>query len=107
MLTQEQKNEVLAYVQWRIERMGKVPKARYEFVTLPTGEKVALPSEQSIGEVTIDGKVVGVRTDKQGKLVYGSKVNPNGRKSRTAMPEELAKRFVAAFGDLLKVVKEE
>ena len=105
MLTKEQREQIIGYVRWRLSQ-GKIPAARYEFVVLADGSKVALPPGEAVGEIELGGKVVRVRTTEDGKLAYGVKIQFGGRRRRT-MPTEMAEEFVKAFGNLLKIVKDE
>jgi len=104
-MTKEQRELVLNYVKWRLSQTAKLPAARYEFIILSDGNRVALPSEQVIGEIQLNGKTVRIRTDRVGRLVYGTKVK-TGRKSRI-LDEEMSRKFAEAFGNLLRIVKEE
>ena len=105
-LTNEQKRIVLDYVQSRLN--DKVPAYRAEYIY--AGEagnivKLALPANEVVGELSLAGTQIGVRTDSNGRIVYGSRVKVRGRQRRKPLTAEQLTRFIEAFGDLLKRVE--
>jgi hypothetical protein len=105
-MTEQQRRAVINYVRCRIAD-GRVPAYRAEFVALLTDggvTKVALPSGEFVGEIVVNDKRVGIRTDNNGKVVYGHRVGKGKR--RKPLPPELVNEFIAAFGNLLRRVEE-
>ena len=74
MLTEKQKQVVLDYVRFRLQNADSAPAYRAEFVVI-NGVRYALPANEIVGVInTDDGKTIGVRTDAQGRIVYGHRV---------------------------------
>ena len=107
-LTAQQKQVVLDYVRSRIAESDKLPTYRAEFVTFyENGKsvKVALPENEVVGEITVNGQTLAVRTDSSGKIVYGTRVRLKGRRRRLPLPPEQVAQFIDAFGDLLRRIE--
>jgi hypothetical protein len=107
MMTEQQRMAVINYVRHRIGD-GRIPAYRSEYIKLtnPDGStvKVALPSGEFVGEVTLHDKRIGIRTDAVGRLVYGHRVGKGMR--RKPLPPEMVAQFIDAFGELLRRVEE-
>ena len=101
-LTNEQKRLLLDYVRSRLNE--KVPTYRSEYITgIDEGGnviKLALPPNEYVGELSIAGTQIGVRTDSNGRIVYGSRV----RRRQRRKPLIQLTQFLEAFGDLIKRV---
>jgi len=107
-LTAQQRQAVLDYVRGRLQKTEKIPAYRAEYIPgQHNGKivKIALPPNESVGTITINDKTVGVRIDKNGKVVYGHRVKLDGSKRNSPLPAEKVDEFIKAFGDLLRFVE--